>query len=81
MLNILRDSVAGFNELLDYLAERPHQTEELLYRLRNDLGVTWETDAQVGFRMGWLENVGAAETDGAAWLAAAESESSDEPAG
>lgn len=67
LLDILRANVAGFDELVDYLAERPHRVDELLERLRHDLGVTWETEAQVNFRLGWLENVGAAEADGAYW--------------
>lgn len=67
LLEVLRENVAGFTELLEYLAERPHRVDELLDRFRADLGVTWETDAQVNFRLGWLENLGVAEVDGDTW--------------
>ena len=67
LLELLKENVAGFTEMLEYLAERPHQVEELLERFRADLGVTWETDAQINFRLGWLENLGAAESHGDSW--------------
>lgn len=67
LLGLLKENVAGFTEMLEYLAERPHQVEELLERFRTDLGVTWETDAQINFRLGWLENLGVAESHGDSW--------------
>lgn len=59
--------VLGIKELLDYLAERPHTMEQLLERMRTDLGVAWETDIQVGYRLGWLENMTVASPDGEVW--------------
>ena len=67
LLELLKENVAGFTEMLQYLAERPQQVEELLKRTRADLGVTWETDAQINFRLGWLKNLGAAESHGDSW--------------
>lgn len=72
LLGLLQRNVAGFSEMLGYLAERPHRVGELLDRLRTDLGVTWETDAQINFRLGWLENLGAVEADGDTWRLARE---------
>lgn len=60
-------NVLGVSELLEYLRERPHTPEEILERMRADLGVAWETDLQVGFRLGWLENLGIATVTGDAW--------------
>lgn len=60
-------NILGMTELLQYLKERPHTIEELLGRLREDLGISWETDVQVGFRLGWLENLGAAALEGDSW--------------
>jgi predicted transport protein len=60
-------NVLGISELLEYLRERPHTAEEILERMRSELGVSWETDLQVGFRLGWLENLGIAATDGDSW--------------
>jgi restriction system protein len=60
-------NVLGISELLEYLRERPHTPEEILERMRADLGVAWETDLQVGFRLGWLENLGIAAADSDAW--------------
>ena len=58
LLAIARRSVAGFEELLRVLEGGPKTTGELLAFLRDELGVGWETDAQVRFRLGWLENLG-----------------------
>lgn len=58
LLASAKSNVFGITELLGYLRERPHTTEEILERMRSELGVTWETDLQVGYRLGWLENMG-----------------------
>lgn len=67
LLDILLKNVAGFTEILGYLADAPHDMDQLLLRLRDDLGVLWETDAQVNFRLGWLENLDMVTSDGTAW--------------
>ena len=67
LLAIARRNVAGFDELLDGLAQGPMTTAELLTLLRGRLGVTWETDAQVGYRLGWLENMGQVAEDHGKW--------------
>lgn len=59
LLSLLRKSVAGFDELLRGLSERALSAEEGLSLLKEGLGVGWESDAQVRFRLGWLENLGA----------------------
>jgi hypothetical protein len=35
--------------------------------LTEALGVAWESDAQVKFRFGWLENLGAVAQHGGRW--------------
>jgi hypothetical protein len=57
-LAIARHNVAGFDEILEALAAGPMSASQLLVLLQERLGVTWETDAQVKFRLGWLENLG-----------------------
>jgi hypothetical protein len=58
LLAIARRTVAGFDEMLEALEANPKSPGELLVLLRDELGVSWETDAQVRFRLGWLENMG-----------------------
>jgi hypothetical protein len=69
-LYILAESnVAGFSELLAALREGPRTSAELLAYLNRALGFAWETEAQIRFRLGWLENLGLAEVHGDAWRA------------
>lgn len=67
LLEFAERNVLGMRELLGYLDERPHTPAEILERMRSELGVTWQTDLQVGFRLGWLENLGVARADGESW--------------
>jgi hypothetical protein len=67
LLAIARNNVAGFDELIETLGTGPKTTTELLDHLRNALGVSWETDAQVQSRLGWLENVGKIEGQHGTW--------------
>jgi len=66
LVEIMRLNVAGFDEIVDVLAQGPTSPAALLTNLQEKLGVGWETDTQVRFRLGWLENLGRAEelTDG-----------------
>jgi Restriction endonuclease len=66
---LAESNVAGFAELVAALQERPRTTLELLQYLNDALGFGWETEAQVRFRLGWLENLGLAEVHGDAWWA------------
>jgi len=70
LLAIARSSVAGFDEILARLGSAPASTADLLGLLRAELGVSWETDAQVGFRMGWLKVLGAVDGSPAEWCLA-----------
>ena len=67
LLQIILSKVLGVREVLQYLSERPHTMEELLARLQAELGVEWETDTQVLWRVGWLEVLGAAWHEGSLW--------------
>ena len=67
LLDVLREEVAGITELLAMLEARPMTSIEALAPLNEALGVSWETDAQVRFRLGWLENLGAAVQTAGIW--------------
>jgi hypothetical protein len=67
LLKIARTTVAGFDEILARLETGPASTQDLYAHLRSELGVTWETDAQVRFRLGWLEILGAVDGSSAEW--------------
>jgi hypothetical protein len=70
LLPILCRSVAGFKELLETLRERSLTADEGLKLLNTALGVGWESDAQVRFRFGWLENLGVARQHEGRWALA-----------
>jgi hypothetical protein len=67
LLAIIRSHAAGFDEIIRHLQDQPLTAEQLLQHMRDDLGVTWETDAQIRFRMGWLENLGMVEEHDDQW--------------
>ncbi len=58
LLRLLREYVAGFDELVAALEAGTLTTAEGLTLLNETLGVGWESDAQVKFRLGWVENLG-----------------------
>jgi hypothetical protein len=53
----LRTRVVGVKELLAELEDGP-RTMEQLQQVLTELGLAWETNAQVGWRLHWLESVG-----------------------
>jgi hypothetical protein len=67
LLDVLCEEVAGITELLAMLEARPMTSVEALEPLNEALGVTWETDAQIRFRLGWLENLGTAAQTAGIW--------------
>ena len=67
LIVIARANVAGFDEILDALEKHPMTATDLLDDLRERLGVSWVTDAQAQFRLGWLENLVAVSEHGGAW--------------
>jgi Restriction endonuclease/HB1, ASXL, restriction endonuclease HTH domain/C-terminal AAA-associated domain len=52
----LRARVVGVQELLDELA-RGARTMEQLQQVLGEVGLAWETNAQLGWRLHWLESV------------------------
>jgi hypothetical protein len=69
---LAESNVAGFAELLAALREGPRTPAELLAYLNEVLGTAWETEAQIRFRLGWLETLGLAglaKVPGDAWQA------------
>lgn len=67
LFDLLKTKVAGIEELLSRLSHGAATTKELLEFVRQELGVSWETDAQIRFRMGWLQVLGAVRVRGDAW--------------
>jgi hypothetical protein len=58
----LRMRIVGVKELLDELEHGP-RTIEQLQQVLNEVGLAWETNAQLGWRLHWLESVGAVTVD------------------
>ncbi len=52
----LRSRIVGVKELLEELEQGP-RTMEQLQQVLADLGLAWETTAQLGWRLHWLESV------------------------
>lgn len=69
LLGYLRDNVLGVVELLRRLEEGPMTTAEALDFFKSSLGVEWETENQVRFRLQWLTTCRAVERVGKAWQA------------
>ena len=67
LLAVIRKSVAGFDELLAELDQHALSADDGLRILTESLGVEWESDAQVKFRLGWLENLGVAKLRAGRW--------------
>jgi Restriction endonuclease len=66
---LIESNVAGFSELVAALQEGPRTPADLLTYFNDELGFGWETEAQIRFRLGWLENLGLAKVHGDAWHA------------
>jgi hypothetical protein len=73
LLQRLREAFVGIDELLERLEGGPATEDELLEYLRAEAGVSWETLAQLKFRLGWLESLGAAHREGKGWARQAQS--------
>jgi hypothetical protein len=67
LLQHLKASYIGFDEVLARLAKGPASEEELLDWVRAEVGVAWETPIQVRVRLGWLENLGVIHREGKRW--------------
>ncbi len=50
------DNIAGLEETLDRIRETPATLPELTAFLNGRLGTEWDTDAQAGWRVQWLES-------------------------
>ncbi len=59
--------VAGVDEILERLDDGPASNQELLELMRERIGVSWETDAQVNWRMRWLHLCRVVAPDPAGW--------------
>ena len=67
VLNLLKTKVSGIDETLELLATGPKDTPEIREYLNRTLGLTWETDHQVRFRLEWLAACGAVERAAGSW--------------
>ncbi len=63
VLDSLLENIWGVREILLWLGERPLSKEEIFKRCR-DLGVNWEKQSQVGYRLMWLNALGYIERKG-----------------
>ena len=59
--------MVGIEEMLGWLSDQPMTMKELLIRFRDELGVEWQSTAQIQFRLGWLTVLGAALDDDGRW--------------
>ena len=67
LLNIMRNRILGVEEMLSWLAERPHTMDDLLGRFQDTIGVRWTTTEQIKYRLGWLEVLSAADQTHGEW--------------
>ncbi|HJT91241.1 MAG TPA: restriction endonuclease [Mycobacterium sp.] len=58
------DNIAGFEDTLDRIRQEPATLSELTAYLNTLLGTQWDTDAQAGWRVQWLESFGKVERNG-----------------
>ena len=63
------DNIAGLEETLDRIHEAPATLPELTAFLNGRLGIEWDTDAQAGWRVQWLESFGKVTRSGDKFLA------------
>lgn len=80
LLGIARRRIVGVDQMLGWLSRSPMTTEELLGRFRSDLGMSWESPAQVQYRLGWLVVLGTVSQQGDRWAALPATEGSEESA-
>lgn len=59
--------VAGVDDILERLNEGPASNQQLLELMKNRIGVSWETDTQVSWRMRWLSLCHAVASDPVGW--------------
>ena len=67
LLRIAEYRIVGFEKIVHWLSERPHTAQDLLSRAQDELGVEWESQQQILYRLGWLEVLGAAKKSGNSW--------------
>lgn len=70
-------NVWGAREVVDYLGANEASTDELLEMLRQ-LGASWQTDAQVVYRLRWLELCGLVELSLGSWRSVSAAESTND---
>jgi HJR/Mrr/RecB family endonuclease len=71
LLAIMSTRIAGLEETLDFVGESPRTVTDVTTHLNGVLGTDWESDAQAGWRLKWLENFGKVKRDGQTWVASA----------
>lgn len=67
LLEYLRENILGVDELLVKLADGPLSTSQALDFFKRAIGVEWETENQVRFRLQWLAASDAVERVGKLW--------------
>lgn len=71
LLAIMSTRIAGLEETLDYVNAAPRTVSDVTTYLNGILGTAWESDAQAGWRLKWLENFGKVKRQGTAWIGSA----------
>ena len=67
LLDIARKRVVGMSEMIDWLESGSKTADELLQLAREHLDVTWDSLAQVQFRLGWLSVLGVVKGASGRW--------------
>ena len=68
LLELLRKNITGIVELLDALSKNALTVEQAWEHLEKTVGVKWDSDNQVKYRLQWLAASGAVRRDGKQWL-------------
>lgn len=63
---VLEQRILGVTELMGWLEKSPMSMDEIRLRMQ-ELGVTWETNAQVKYRLDWLQVAGLVTRSDGGW--------------
>jgi hypothetical protein len=78
LLAIARRRIVGVSEMIEWLSSGSKSADDLLQLARQELDVTWDSLAQVQFRLGWLSVLGVVASAGGRWGLAPEAQTPDD---
>ena len=67
LVQLLNNNILGISEILETLGKEPSSTDALLAMLNNQLNLSWQTVAQVNYRVQWLQTCGVIKKEGKTW--------------